>query len=53
MTDDDETTTTAAVATAEIDEVEPSYEEACLRSDWLKWRRAIDVKLQNLKLADT
>jgi hypothetical protein len=34
VTDDDETATTAAVAIAEIDEVKPSYEEACLRSDW-------------------
>ena len=53
VVDDDEATTTAAVAIAEIDEVEPSYEEARLRSDWPEWRKVIDVELQNLKLAGT
>ena len=50
LTDDDAATTTAAVAIAEIDAL---YEEAWLRVDWLEWRRAIDVKLQNLRLAET
>jgi hypothetical protein len=45
--------TTATIAIAEVDEVEPSYEEACLRSDWPEWRKAIDMELQNLKSADT
>ena len=53
VVDDDEVTTTATVAIAEIDEVEPSYEEAHLRSDWPEWRKVIDVELQNLKLAGT
>jgi Reverse transcriptase (RNA-dependent DNA polymerase) len=53
VAEDDEATTTAAVAIAEVDEVEPSYEEAHLRSDWPEWRKAIDVELQNLKSADT
>ena len=53
VVDDDEATTTATVAIAEIDEVEPLYEEAHLRSDWLEWRKGIDVELQNLKLAGT
>ena len=53
LVDDVEAATTAAVAIAEIDEVEPSYEEARLRSDWPEWRKAIDVELQNLKSAGT
>ena len=43
----------AAVAIAEVDEIEPSYEEVHLRSDWPEWRRVIDVELQNLELAKT
>jgi Reverse transcriptase (RNA-dependent DNA polymerase) len=50
VAEDDEVATTATVAIAEVDEVEPSYEEARLRSDWPEWRKAIDVELQN---ADT
>jgi hypothetical protein len=53
VAEDDEVATTAAIAIAEVDEVEPSYEEAHLRSDWPEWRKAIDVELQNLKSADT
>ena len=53
VTGDDEASTMAAVAIAEVDEIEPSYEEACLRSDWPEWRRAMDVELQNLELAET
>ena len=34
VTDDDKSTTTAAVAIVEIDEIEPSYEKAWLRVDW-------------------
>src|SRR6202522_2899787 len=51
----DEVTYMAAVATIgpKIDEVEPSYEEARVRSDWPKWSDLIDVELQNLKAAGT
>src|ERR1700678_3557629 len=43
----DEVTYMAAVATIgpEIDEVEPLYEEARVRSDWPKWKEAIEVEL--------
>ena len=53
VTDDDDKATTAAMAIAEINEVEQSYEEAQLRVDWPKWRKAINVELQNLKKAKT
>ena len=43
----------AAVVIAEVDEIEPSYEEARLRPDWPEWRKAIDVELWNLELAET
>ena len=42
-----------AIASSEMDETEPSYEEARRRSDWPKWRKAIDVELENLKTAGT
>ena len=42
-----------AIVNSEIDEVEPSYEEAHSRSDWLKWKEAIDVELKNLEDAKT
>src|ERR1700678_755548 len=51
--DEDETHTMAAVTIAEMDEIEPSYDEARMRSDWPQWRTAIDVELQNLKDAGT
>ena len=51
--DDDESVAVAAVAITEIDEVQPSYEEAHQRSDWPEWKKAIDVELQNLKEAGT
>ena len=41
------------IVSSEVDEVEPSYEEACSRSDWPKWKKAIDVELQNLNEAKT
>src|ERR1700678_3986504 len=50
---EDETHTMAAVTIAEMDELEPSYDEARMRSDWPQWRTAIDVELQNLKDART
>ena len=53
VTDEDEMTTLAAVAISEMDEVEPSYKEAHMRSDWPEWRKAIDVELENLKSAGT
>jgi hypothetical protein len=43
----------AAVIGPEVDEVEPSYEEARRRSDWPEWKKAIDVELENLKAAGT
>ena len=53
VVEDDETVSMAAVANAESDEVEPTYEEARRRSDWPEWRNAIDMELQNLKDAGT
>ena len=53
VVDDDESATMAAIAVAEIDEIEPSYEEARMRSDWPEWKKAIEVELQNLKEAST
>jgi hypothetical protein len=41
------------IVNLEIDEVKPSYDEACSRSDWPKWKEAIDVELKNLKDAGT
>ena len=34
-----------AIVSSEVDEVEPSYEEARSRSDWPKWKEANDVEL--------
>ena len=51
--DSEELATMVAVAVAEMDEIEPSYEEAHMRSDWPEWRKAIDVELENLKMAGT
>ena len=51
--DDEEAATMAAMVDAELNEVEPSYKEARMRSDWPEWRKAIDVELQNLKSAGT
>lgn len=52
--DNDESVLAAvAVTEHEMDEIEPSYEEARMRSDWLEWRKAIDVELDNLKSAGT
>jgi hypothetical protein len=51
--DDDEAAIMAAVVVAEMDEIEPSYEEARVRSDWPEWRKAIDIELENLKAAGT
>ena len=36
------------IISSEVDEVEPSYEEAHSRSNWPKWKEAIDVELRNL-----
>ena len=41
------------VVSTEEDELEPSYEQACRRSDWPQWKQAIDVELENLKAAGT
>ena len=45
----------AAVAVVDVegDDLEPSYDEARQRSDWPKWKEAIDVELGNLKAAGT
>lgn len=45
----------AAVAVMDVegDDLEPSYDEARQRSDWPKWKEAIDVELGNLKAAGT
>src|ERR1700678_1674953 len=43
----------AAVVGVEVDELEPSYDEALQRHDWPKWKEAIDVELGNLKAAGT
>ena len=40
-------------ATAEADNLEPTYEEAKQRADWPKWKEAIQVELSNLKTAGT
>lgn len=53
VTDDDEAATMAAMVVGEVDEVEPSYEEARVRSDWPEWRKAIDIELESLKSAGT
>ena len=53
VTDEDEMATMAAVAIAELDELEPLYEEACTRSNWLEWKKVIDIELGNLKVAGT
>src|SRR6202522_333476 len=42
-----------AVIGPELDETEPSYEEARRRSDWPEWKKAVDVELENLKAAGT
>ena len=42
-----------AVVGSEIDELEPSYEQARMRTDWPQWKAAIDVELQNLRAAGT
>ena len=34
-----------AIVSSEVDEVKLSYEGACSRSDWPKWREAIEVEL--------
>ena len=39
VAEDDEMAAVAAIAVAEMDEIEPSYEEACQRSDWPEWKR--------------
>ena len=49
----DESTAMAALVIAELDEIEPLYEEARTRSDWPEWKKAIDVELENLKAAGT
>ena len=46
-------TAAVAIISSEVDEVEPSYEEAHSRSDWPKWKEAIDVELRNLNEAKT
>ena len=51
--DDEELATMAAMVDAELNEVEPLYEEAHMRSDWPEWRKAIDIELQNLQSAGT
>ena len=43
----------AAVALTELDETEPSYEEARMRLDWPEWQKVIDVELENLQSAGT
>src|SRR6202522_2462530 len=43
----------AAVVGLEMDELEPSYQEACRRSDWPEWQKAINVELGNLNAAGT
>ena len=43
----------AAVIGPEIDELEPSYQEARKRSDWPELEKAINVELKNLKAAGT
>ena len=50
---DDEINPMAAITVVEMDELESSYEEACMRSDWPQWKKAIDVELQSLKAAET
>ena len=42
-----------AVVDIEADDVELSYDEARQRSDWPKWKEAIDVELGNLKATGT
>ena len=42
-----------AAAGPEVDELEPSYEEAQKRSDWPQWKEAIEVELTNLEEAGT
>src|ERR1700678_4840944 len=37
-----------AVVGLEMDELEPSYQEARRRSDWPEWQKAINVELENL-----
>ena len=43
----------AAVIGPEMDDLEPSYEEAHRQSSWPEWKKAIDVELENLKIAGT
>ena len=43
----------AAVVGVEVDELEPSYDEAHQRNNWPEWKEAIDVELGNLKAAGT
>jgi Reverse transcriptase (RNA-dependent DNA polymerase) len=42
-----------AIVSSEVNEVEPSYEEAHSKSNWPKWKEAINVELQNLNKAKT
>ena len=51
--DSKELATMVAVAIAEMDEIEPSYEKADMRSNWPEWKKVIDVELENLKMAGT
>ena len=51
--EDEELATMAAMVVSELDEVKPLYKKAHMRSDWLEWKKAIDVELQNLQLAGT
>jgi hypothetical protein len=45
--------TAVAIVNSEVDDIEPSYQEAHSRSDWPKWKETIDVELQNLDEAGT
>ena len=53
VTSDDETSPMDAVTVVEMDVLEPSYEEAWMRSDWPQWKKAIKIELQSLKAAET
>jgi hypothetical protein len=52
-TDEVDDLAAVAVVDSELDAIEPSYEEACVRSDWPQWKIAIDVELRNLEAAGT
>jgi hypothetical protein len=53
MIDSEEVVSGMAAAMAEADTLEPTYEEAQSRPDWLEWEKAIQVKLDALRTART